>query len=166
MSDISRYELLQLLIYQPSTGVFRWRIPRGKASRLSVAGFFKSDGYRCIKISGRDYPSHRLAYFLVNGFWPETVDHINNNKSDNRAINLRAATKSQNNCNRRTQRNNTSGVKGVRWNKKSKKWIGYVWLNRKMKHLGYFSTIEEAGLAVHLAREKMHGEFANHGDAA
>ncbi|MDF3830933.1 HNH endonuclease [Pseudocitrobacter sp. 2023EL-00150] len=166
MNTISRTTILQLLIYQPATGEFRWRKSRGKAKRLSVAGFLKPDGYKFIKISGKDYPAHRLAYFLMNNEWPETVDHINNHPSDNRAINIRAATQSQNNCNRRLQRNNTSGAKGVRWNKQRRKWLGYVWLNKKMKHIGYFSTREEACSAVYTVRLEMHGEFANHGGKA
>lgn len=165
-NEISKSKILSLLIYQPANGCFRWKYSRGRICRLSAAGTIKRDGYRYITIFGKSFPAHRLAYFLVNGYWPETVDHINNDKKDNRAANIRRATQSENNQNRGIQRNNKSGVKGVTWNKQRSKWAGYVWLNRKMNHLGYYANFDDAVAAVAVARKKLHGEFCNHGEAA
>lgn len=90
----------------------------------------------------------------------EIVDHINNNTLDNRRSNLRVATMSQSNANRRRNRNNTSGYKGVHFYKQYKKWSASLMVMGKRKHLGYFDTAELAHAAYCAAAVKYHGEFA------
>lgn len=58
---------------------------------------------------------------------------------------------------------NTSGYKGVSWVKSVGKWESYVKTNGRKKFLGHFADLGEAVEATRLAREKFHGEFANHG---
>lgn len=88
------------------------------------------------------------------------TDHINGNTLDNRRCNLRYATPSQNQANRRKQRNNTSGYKGVTWIKRTQEWRAQIMLNRKRHHLGYFETKEEAAQAYAQAAKKMFGKYA------
>jgi uncharacterized protein YkuJ len=96
------------------------------------------------------------------GVMPEELDHINRNTLDNRIENLRVANKSQNACNRTVFANNTSGIKGVSWNARNKKWFVYVDVNKKRNNIGYFDDIDLAELVAIEAREKLHGVYANH----
>lgn len=90
----------------------------------------------------------------------ETTDHINGNKLDNRKSNLRPATRSQNQANRGVQSNNTSGYKGVHYDKLRNKWRARVVLNRKGINLGDFKTPEEAALAYNTKAKELFGDFA------
>lgn len=88
------------------------------------------------------------------------VDHINGNPLDNRKVNLRLATRQQNQFNRRHQKNNKLGVKGVCWCRRAKKYRSTIKLNRKVIHLGYFPSLEEADKAYRDAEVKYFGSFA------
>lgn len=92
----------------------------------------------------------------------QLVDHINGNTLDNRKSNLRLCTKSENNFNVTTNRkNNTSGYKGVSWNKQQNKWKAYIQYNKKNIFLGYFLLASEAAKVYNKAAVKYHGNFAN-----
>ena len=88
------------------------------------------------------------------------VDHINGNKLDNRKENLRLATNQQNNYNVGPQKNNKSGYKGVSWKKDKNKWEAKIRNNNKLKFLGYFDDLVEAGRAYDRAALELFGEFA------
>ncbi|MFW9970261.1 MAG: HNH endonuclease [Candidatus Odinarchaeota archaeon] len=87
------------------------------------------------------------------------VDHIDNIKVNNRRNNLRLATAQQNRCNRRKIKSNTSGVIGVSWKEKDKKWHAALQVNRKRKYLGCYDTKEEAIIARIEGEKKYFGEF-------
>ncbi len=87
-------------------------------------------------------------------------DHINGNRLDNRRENLRWATRGQNKMNSRPHRGTMTGVKGVSITNRRKPDMAYISFNKKRKHLGYFSTIEEASAAYYSAAQKLFGEFA------
>jgi len=103
---------------------------------------------------------HRLIASAPNGF---LVDHVNGNGLDNRRSNLRICSPSQNSQNSRIRSDNRSGFKGVRWDKSKNKWRSQIRVRRKLIHIGYFTTAEEAFEDLAAARIKLHGEFANHG---
>lgn len=155
--------LRELLDYDPAIGVFRWRKhadvnPRYWGRR---AGTASGNGYRQIQIDFIRYFEHRLAWLYVTGEWPDQqVDHRNRIRDDNRFPNLRKATSSQNHFNTTKQKNNTSGVKGVSFDTRRKKWRACICKNRKQQLLGYFSTKIEAADAYALAAAKLHGNFA------
>lgn len=88
------------------------------------------------------------------------VDHINLDTLDNRRSNLRVATRSQNAANRRRQSNNSSGYKGVSWNKERKKWHAYICVGRKHITLGRFNSIVQAARAYNDAALTFFGEYA------
>lgn len=117
--------------------------------------------YVSAKILGKTYRLHQLIFLFHRGYMPMQLDHINNDSRDNRIENLREATASENACNRKTFKNNTSGVKGVSWHKKHSKWMVYIDFNKKRKTVGYFDDVELAELASVEARNKYHGQFAN-----
>lgn len=88
------------------------------------------------------------------------VDHADMNGLNNQRDNLRACTRSENQRNRSTDRNNTSGFKGVSWDKNRGKWRAYIRLNGKERHLGRFADAAEAYAARCAAAVELHGEFA------
>lgn len=162
---IPRDVVLDGLSYNPETGVFIRNKTGGGVRKGSVAGRKKHNGYIEISINNKRYYAHRLAWLIYYGFWPECqIDHINGVRDDNRICNLRIATNMQNQYNAKKPKNNTSGVKGVYWQKQVKKWQAYCDVNGKRYHLGLFSDIERARLSVMKFREKMHKEFCNHGE--
>ena len=155
---ITQKRLKELLDYDPETGVFTWRVGRtGTAKNGSVAGSFDSDGYSQIKVDNRLYKSHRLAWLYVHGEFPlHQIDHINRVRTDNRIENLRPATNLENHQNQSKRRDNTSGVVGVYWHKRDRKWQASIRLNGRHIHIGCFDTIEKAAAARTRAKAKLH----------
>jgi len=89
------------------------------------------------------------------------VDHINQNKLDNRKNNLRLCTKAENRMNRSKYKTNTSGEKGVYFHKRDTVWTAQIGISGKRIHLGYFKEKKNAVKAYNLAAVKYHGEFAH-----
>lgn len=104
----------------------------------------------------------RLARLIMNPPPHLQVDHINRNTLDNRRANLRLATNQQNQFNQKLSKANTSGFKGVAFQKHSptKPWRAFVSVDKKKKHIGYFSTPIEAAKAYDEAAIKHYGEYA------
>ncbi len=125
-----------------------------------VVGSKSKRGYLQISINKKTYLVHRIIWLYVHGVMPETIDHINHIKDDNRLINLRNATQSQNTKNKSLCSNNTSGHNGVV--KKGNRWTAFVMQNKKRIFLGSFATVEEAVQARKLANVK-YGFHENHG---
>ena len=90
------------------------------------------------------------------------VDHINHNGLDNRKVNLRFATYSQNNSNTRMRKNpGASKYKGVQWSKQRNKWTAIIRYNKKRKFLGYYTDERKAAKAYNEAAKIYHGQFAS-----
>jgi hypothetical protein len=154
--------LKEILSYDPNTGVFLWRMSRGPRRAGEEAGTFR-EGYRIVRIKDFGYSAHRLAWLYVYGEWPPSIiDHKNGYKADNRIENLRICTYSQNLANQKTSKNNSSGVKGITWARRQKRWRAQIRLNGKNKALGYFKEKEAAILAYANAAEQLFGKFANY----
>lgn len=163
-NKITAKRLRQQVTYDEDTGVMRWKIQKGCKFPGDIAGYLRKDGYVYLRIDNVLYSAHRLAWLYMHGEWPELcVDHINGIKSDNSKKNLRAASNQQNMWNRGTQRNNTSGYKGVGFHKSSRTWKATIKLNGIHIQLGYYKTPEEAHKAYSAAAAKYHGEFSNIG---
>jgi hypothetical protein len=145
----------ELLGYNPKTGVFTWLFGRlGTGGAGSVAGYVGSHGYRRIRVDGREYLAHRLAWLYVYGYIPENnLDHINRVKDDNRIINLREVSPACNVRNTGNRCNNTSGVKGVSWIKGEKKWKANITDKGNKKHLGQYKDFADA-VCARLAAEQ------------
>ncbi|HCK78729.1 MAG TPA: hypothetical protein DHW34_01795, partial [Actinobacteria bacterium] len=80
----------------------------------------------------------------------------------NRIFNLRKASRSENLCNTKIAKSNTSGHKGVSWDASRGKWFAKLQLHNKQYPLGRFDKIEDAVIAVEMRREQLHGEYARH----
>lgn len=98
-----------------------------------------------------------LGRELIKG---EDVDHINHNGLDNRRINLRVCTRSENLGNQRKGINQSSNFKGVNWDKFYKKWEARIKIYGKRKRLGRFESEIDAAQAYDIAAIKHFGEFA------
>jgi len=152
----------ELLEYRE--GVLYWKTTR---SRLAIAGskvgMIGTSGYLQTKIDGARQMNHRVIFLMHHGYMPTFVDHIDNNKLNNRIENLREATKSQNGHNVGIRSSNTSGVKGVYWKKSDRKWCVRAWCHGKRRYFGLYDDLELADLVAREARNKFHREYANHG---
>lgn len=158
---ITQNELKELLEYNVDTGIFTWKINKSPMRSGNIAGSVAKDRYTNIQINKKIYKAHRLAWLYVYGSFPnKCIDHINGNRSDNKISNLREANHSQNGMNKKMQSNNTSGVRGVYWNRNVKKWHAEVRLKGKRIYLGLFDSLELAELVVSETRLKYHGQFA------
>jgi hypothetical protein len=151
----------QWLSYCPETGDIRWKVGGKRMKAGAVAGAaIGVKGYKSITIRNRRLYAHRIAWLLFHGYEPVGfLDHVNRDRSDNRIANLRVVSRKENGWNRKTPFDNTSGFKGVNWNKLNAKWQGRI----NNKHLGYFKNKEDAIACVRAARELAHGAFACHG---
>ena len=109
------------------------------------------------KGNGKQILLHRLVMHAKDG---EIVDHINHQEEMCCKRNLRIVTKMQNSHNAGLQKNNTSGVTGVYWDKKSKKWFALIQKDRIMHHLGMFTDKNDAIAARKVAEEKYFGEYS------
>jgi hypothetical protein len=139
----------------------------GKLTKIvkgTKAGGVHPLGYVKMRVDGKMYMGHRIVWKMFNkNFEIGTLDHINNKPADNRIENLRLATRAENNCNAVIRKDNTSGVKGVSWNARDMRWTASIQVNGKRKALGNFKDLALATEFVQLARDMVHGDFANHG---
>ncbi|HDT5935407.1 TPA: HNH endonuclease [Enterobacter kobei] len=153
----------ELIHYGSDTGIFTWKKDRGAiAKKGDPLRQVDSKGYTRVKIAGKKYLLHRIAFYLYYGEEPEFIDHINSIRSDNRIENLRACTLSQNGFNVGLTSRSTTGVKGVAWNKASQKYQCTIKVKGKSFYFGLYDDIELAELVAMEARLKFHGSFARH----
>lgn len=156
-----------ILQYDPTTGVFRWRErsdvraswnPQFAGKR---AGSIGSTGYLKVSINDQTFLGHRLAWLIMTGAWPaHEIDHKDGNPANNRWDNLRRATRQQNQQNRRRHKSNKSGFKGVYKNSSGNTWAAQIYdLGRKI-HVGNFPSAQAAHKAYCDASHRCYGEFA------
>ena len=169
-----------LLTYEPDTGKLFWkeRKPwmfngtdkhidtackgwnRKWAGKQAFTGLCKN-GYLKGCLRFRTILAHRAVWAVSYGYWPSLdVDHINCIKTDNRLINLRLATRSENKRNVGLIASNTSGFKGVSWHKSSNKWRATIRSEGKQIQIGKFPTLEGAYEAYCREAKRLHGDFA------
>ncbi len=169
-------ELAEHIGYDAETGRCFWLADRwrrtgrhGTPYLLRKAGdtagsFDKRTGYIFIRAGGDHswVAAHRFALFCLSGdVPPDEVDHINGIRNDNRAVNLRIATKHQNQRNARRRKDNSTGFKGVR--RDGLRFSARCRVGGKRVHLGTFDTAEEAHNAYLAAAAESYGDFARAG---
>ena len=128
---------------------FKWYIIKGRNTFYATANIRKPNGRT----------STIKMHKLITGW--EITDHMDRNGLNNQRSNLREATVQQNNRNATRQKNNTTGFKGIDYNKDHKAFRARVNVNRKSVYCGYFKTATEAALAYNEAAKIHFGEFAN-----
>jgi HNH endonuclease len=159
----------KLLRYDHSTGKLFWRVNRhNRVFPGDEAGYYNKYGYIIVKINNYYYPAHRIIWLLVTGKWPiNIIDHKDRNGYNNKLDNLRQApTFGLNSANCNIRIDNTSGVKGVTWNKRVQKWRARITINGKIKFLGAFITFEGAVRTRLAAEKKYYNAFANNPEGA
>lgn len=155
--------------YDPCTGHFTWK-PIAASSQYELAwnsrwagkqaGGVRGNGYAYISMGGTHHLCHRLAWAIYFGSEPNgQLDHINGDPTDNRISNLREATQSQNCANQGSRKSNTSGYRGVTWNRRRNKWQAQIQVNKKHRVLGHFNDAADAAKAYQAAATAGFGQF-------
>lgn len=161
----------ELLRYDAETGRLFWRVGRRGVKAGDEAGCAAGLGrgghlcYRLIKLDGRQYLAHRVAWLMAHGRWPENIIHVNGDGLDNRRSNLRAVSDREVGEIAAQQKKNASCFTWMHWYKSREKWKVYMKANRRRVNIGYFDTKEEA-IAARKAAEIEHGFHPNHGRPA
>lgn len=153
----------ELLSYDPDTGVFTWLVSlagRGGGVQIGkVAGSIDTKGRRQIKIDGHAYFAHRLAFLWMTGEWPaDQVDHRDRDHSNNRWLNLREASPSQNAMNRKPFRPKHDLPRGAHA-LPSGRYAACIQLDGRLRHIGVFDTAEAAHTAYETKAREVHGAF-------
>ena len=157
---ITQENLTELLEYNPNTGGFTWLKRPNEYARFihagDKAGGPNSAGYIHIRVFGRKYKAHRLAFLYMTGEFPAgEVDHINGIKGDNRWQNLRDITRRGNKENiKRPYSTNRLGLLGVTEHKG--KYRAQICIAGVRKALGTYTTPEAAHNAYIAAKREHH----------
>ena len=157
---LTQAELKALVIYDPINGTFT----NHSGQPLGWTG---ENGYIYLRTGDYKTPprlAHRLAWLYMTGSWPtKQIDHKDTIRSNNAWDNLREATSNQNKWNTGMRKNNTSGVKGVTWDKSANRWKAGLTFKGKYITVGRFDDLNEAAEALSLKRAELHGNYANNG---
>lgn len=147
---LTQSKLLELLTYDKDTGKFYWKISKRTGLAGTEAGTVDSDGYRVIRIDGRGYKAHRLAWLFVTGHWPLTqLDHKDQDKLNNRYDNLRELSAADQMVNVTPANvNSSSGYRNVSWYTALGKWKGTFMRHGKKIFVGHFDCPKAAYEAV------------------
>lgn len=139
-----------------------WKSTNTRCAGKEVGLAPNADGYLSVSINRVGYKAHRIIWLWMHGEMPEQIDHINGDRSDNRASNLRAVTHAQNMKNKRKRQDNKSGVTGVNWHAKDGRWVAHISVDGVTERIGCFLRKEDAAAARKDA-ERKHGFSERHG---
>jgi hypothetical protein len=155
--SISPKEAARLFNYDPVSGKLFWKVATGKRS-FGEAGNKGKHGVR-VRVYGRHYMAHRIAFAIFYGRWPvELIDHINGDPLDNRIQNLREASHAQNMANRKKKNGAQSPFLGVE--KHHDKWRAACRKDGKSHRSGVFLCHAEAAREYDKMAVALHGAFA------
>ena len=160
-------ELLKHVEVNAQAGVVYWTNP--SCSRIQIGsilgGKAPKNGYYRTNFSIDNVPRtlaiHRVIYYSVHGYLPFIVDHVDRDSLNNQISNLRSATRSQDQANRKVDKRSTSGVTGVSFNETRGKWYARISANKANHFLGVFDSKCSAVKARKEAAIKYHGEYAS-----
>lgn len=126
----------------------------------------KNTFYACRSLWIKTEKRRKMVYmhrFIMNCPDDKLIDHKDGNGLNNQKENLRICTRSQNGGNSKIRKDNTSGIKGVRFKKHSNKWVANIKINNKIKFLGSFTDINDAKKAYDKAAKKHFRQFYSEG---
>lgn len=159
--SLTHTELLSLVHYDKSSGLFTSLVKRKRVRAGQVLGCVNGKGYVQFSIHSVLYTAHRLAWFYVTGGWPEAmIDHKDTNRSNNAFANLRLATYNENLANASISKRNTTGKKGVTFDKSRGKFRAQIMVAGKRQSLGMFLSLDDASDAYDRAALALSGSFA------
>jgi len=158
--------LNELFNYDPETGYLTRKITRSNRNKVGdrVGSVSKHDKktYLRVNIDRKRYYVHRVIWFLVTGNWPIEIDHDDGDGTNNKWLNLKDVTRVINSQNHRIADNNTSGVVGVSFFKRTNGWYANIKVKHENIYLGYHKDFFEA-VCVRKSSENKHGFHPNHG---
>lgn len=163
--------------YNPETGKMVWRVRpvehfageradrehkrwNGVYAGSPALSYVNTGGYLCGHFDRISITAHRAAWAIHYGYWPDEIDHINGDRTDNRIENLRDVSRSENNKNK--ARRLGVAVQGVRKGRHRDNWTAEIRADGKSIHIGTFDTFEAAAAARRSAEESA-GFHPNHG---
>jgi len=149
-------ELKSILRLDPETG-YLYRLDTGRRVYEESHG-----GYTRITVKGQRFKTHRVVWALHHGVWPESIDHINHVRTDNRIANLRSISITENLRNKSRDKRNKSGTTGVSWDSRTSKWYAKICVDKKQVSLGLFDNLADA-IAARKVAEQAAGFHPNHG---
>jgi hypothetical protein len=150
--DFGVERIINALDYDPETGRMSWKTRRTYNSLQGDEAGYVRGGYRCFKLHGVKFLTHRAAWVLAHGRWPEKqVDHQNGDTLDNRLSNLREVSHTQN-----MQNSDKGGLKGIYLSKTP----GKLFVMIRRKRYGHYSTLAEAQAVAQRVLAETYGEFA------
>jgi len=162
---ISQKQLKSLFYYSPTTGQFIRLLSKNGLGIGRLSGAVHKSGcntYLRISIDGKLYYAHRLAWLYMYGSLPiEQIDHKDHNGLNNRILNLRAVSNSDN-CKNMKHRANNTGVMGVYWSARDNQYQMWITVNYKRKYLGSTKSLDKAA-RIRRAAERRFGFYRNHG---
>lgn len=144
----------------PMVSGYRWYAIRHSSYKNEDVWYVRAK-VKCADVGGGQIGTVIHMHRLILGFPMGMVDHKNGNPLDNRRSNLRICSNSQNQANRRRLATNTSGFRGVTWNKKSRRWQASIMFNQKCTYLGMYDLAEDAAIAYDVKARELFGEFAS-----
>lgn len=171
-------ELRQLLHYDPETGRLFWKqrdpdwfedgrqgrkknaaIWNGKYAGKEALTALSGSGYLHGSIRGTHMTAHRAAMTIMLGRVPGYVDHVNGDRLDNRAVNLREVSQAENVWNTRASTQATSPYKGVSWDRRRGCWVAFGMANGQQSYLGSFTEEADAARAYDAFARAHFSEF-------
>jgi len=169
MNDkFTQEELLCALDYDPESGLLTRKISssngRWKVGQKVGGTCTSREGYSRVTVcvNSKIARAHQVIWMMVEGYWPNQVDHINGDATDNRWANLREVDRLGNARNMKMAKNNTTGITGVYWSKLSLQWLSSIGLDGKNVHLYCGPDFFEACCARKSAERRL-GFHENHG---
>lgn len=153
LAPITLARLRQVLDYDPDTGIFRWRIRPGfRFKPGDVAGTLER-GYRVIRIDNRGYRASNLAWLYCYGEWPsQNVSYRDGNPLNVRLDNLVEVSNTRLRFDRKSNKSNVSGIKGVTFDRAKGRWLARIGVEGEVYYLGSYETKEAAAAALEHAR--------------
>lgn len=155
-TDLTAEFVRSILSYAPETGLLTWKVDRARTAKAGdVAGCLSGHGYIDVMICGKTYKAHRVIWLIVKGEWPTAfLDHEDGDRANNKWLNLREATHSQNCCNR--------ARRGYFFHKANNRYRASISVDGELKIIGWYWTAEEAKAAYLVAAQENHGKFTHH----
>lgn len=159
---MSQYDYLHDFFEYRDDGKLIWKVDRRVKCKGKEAGNTRPDGYVAVRLGKQRLLAHRIIFAMWHGYMPEVIDHADGNPNNNRIENLREASNSKNQYNRKIDVRNKLGVKNVHHHPRDRLYGVRIKIAGKVRHFGWHKDIELAELVAIMAREKFCGEFARH----
>lgn len=162
----SQERLHALFDLDEATGVLTWRYRPETLKEWNTrfagkpVGCVSQRGYIKLRLEGACYLAHRIIFKMMTGLEPEEIDHLDCDPGNNAPANLRAATRRDNECNKRARVDNKSGLKGVSIDPKTGRWRARIQIDGRRRTLGLYGSASEASRAYQTAALATFGDFA------